>query len=294
METLPALLTLSAVMCYTGQNFFNKCYTNAYQGPGETIGSLFSLVYGLVVGVITLGLGGFRFAPDGATWLLGSCNGVALVLFNRAMIGAGRRGPFTFQSMIAAFSGIIVPMAGLYLLYGDAIAPIRLVGIALMLAAMVGYNAQGLSFSGVKKGYGAYLVLLFIANGAYGLLNAVQQRVESNALHTEMILVTFWVSAVLSGGLLLCEKKSPLRQVFRAGKRAWAFALLSSVCAAFAVNLLMRALRYVPAALLYAINNGGILILLALLNRAVLGERIGKLQWVAIAAAVAALVLMNL
>lgn len=294
METLPALLTLSAVMCYTGQNFFNKCYTNAYQGPGETIGSLFSLVYGLVVGLITLLLSGFRFAPDGLTWLLGSCNGVALVLFNRAMIEAGRRGPFTFQSMIAAFSGIIVPMAGLFLLFGDAIAPIRLIGIGLMLAAMVLYNLHGLSFSGVKKGYGAYLTLLFFANGAYGLFNALQQRLENNALHNEMILVTFWVSAVLSGILLLREKKSPMRQVLAPGRRAWRFALLSSLCAAFAVNLLMLALRHVPAALLYAINNGGILILLALLNRAVLGERIEKLQWAAIAAAVAALVLMNL
>lgn len=56
----------------------------------------------------------------------------------------------------------------------------------------------------------------------------------------------------------------------------------------------MLTLSYVPAAILYPIEAGGILIASTLLSRAVLGETICRHKCIGIAAAVAGLVFTNI
>ncbi|MBR3742658.1 MAG: hypothetical protein IKN04_19755 [Clostridia bacterium] len=64
--------------------------------------------------------------------------------------------------------------------------------------------------------------------------------------------------------------------------------------AAIAINLLMLTLAYVPAAILFPIEAGGILIVSAFLSRGILKEPIGKLRLFSILIAAVSLVLTNL
>lgn len=85
-----ALICTSCILCYTFQTFFNKLYSGAYRGPESAATPVFSVLYGLIVGVSTLAVTGFRFQADAVTWGLGLLNGFVLFAFNLSSINAAR------------------------------------------------------------------------------------------------------------------------------------------------------------------------------------------------------------
>ena len=48
---------------FAGQSLFGRLYSEAYAGKGNA-SAVFSILYGIVVGVITLGINGFVFTPS--------------------------------------------------------------------------------------------------------------------------------------------------------------------------------------------------------------------------------------
>lgn len=288
------ILVICSICCYVGQNFFNKLFSVSWRGEPTLATPVFSVIYGLIVGLGTLATGGFGLAPDWLTLGMGVLNGGVLFLYNLSAVNAARRGPFSFQSMMSAFGNILVPLIFSMTLWGDHLSAVSLCGIGCMLGAFVLYNAKGLRFADAQKGYGLWTLLLFLANGIYSELLSVQQRVEQGGLRQEMIVITFLTSALISLVYLAVIRKKTLREPLHLGKKELAFALASSVCAALAVNMLMITMRYVPATILYAIEGGGILIVNTILSALVLHEKVGKNRAAGILAAAAGLVLMNL
>lgn len=288
------ILVLCSIFCYVGQNFFNKLFSVSWRGDPALATPVFSALYGLIVGLGTLAAGGFRLAPDGLTLGMGVLNGGVLFLYNLSAVNAARRGPFSFQSMMSAFGNILVPLIFSLTLWGDRLSTLQLGGIGCMLAALALYNAKGLRFADAQKGYGLWTLLLFLANGVYSELLSAQQRVELGALRQEMIVITFLTSALISLIYLGTVHKRAQGSPRGLKGRALVFALVSSVCAALAVNMLMITMRYVPATILYAIEAGGILIVNTVLSALVLREKVGKNRAAGILAAAAGLVLMNL
>ena len=55
------VMALFCVLCYTGQNFFNKLYAIHYTGPSGTATPVFAAIYGLLTGIATLIYNGFQF-----------------------------------------------------------------------------------------------------------------------------------------------------------------------------------------------------------------------------------------
>ena len=288
------LLIAAGIVFYTGQGFFNKLFSVSHPADASMVSPVFNVIYGLVVAVGTFVFSGSRFEPDGSTLLFGAANGVTLFLYNYSAIHAAKSGPYTLQSMVSSFGNILIPLIWSLFVWGERISAVKSAGIGCMMLALYLYNGGKISRSGIMRGGSVWFVMVFLANGVYSLLNAAQQRYEAGAFRTDMIIMTFLTTAVLSGACLLFPGNKADVRAFRMPVKAAAFAAASSVCAAAAINTLMMTLALVPAAILYPIEAGGILIAGTLLSRAVLGETIDRHKCLGIAAAAAGLVLTNI
>lgn len=294
MSVTAIFMALFCVLCYTGQNFFNKLYAIHYAGPAGTATPVFAAIYGLLTGIATLAYNSFQFQISGVTLTLGVASGVMLFVFNLSLINASRSGPYAFQSIMMLFGNILLPMLFSVLWWGDRLTKLQLVGIVVMLLSFVIFNLKGLKFDGLKKGYFLWVALLFISNGVYGILLDSQQRLMRQTQRNEMIITTFLVSALISLIYLIVLQGKRAPKAFCMGANNWIFALLSSTCAALAVNILMLALQLVPASILYTVANGGVLVLCALLGTVALHEKLEKHMIAGLAVAVVSLAILGI
>lgn len=290
--SIVALLVL-CIACSIGQTFLNRSFSTAYTGSASAAISVYASLYGLIVGLITLCLTGFRFAPSGITVALGCVNGVVLLLYNLGMVRAGRSGPYALQSIVMLFGSIVVCLVFSAFFWGDRMTLPQLAGIGLMLAAFVVLDSGGIDLHGIKKEYFLWITLLFFTNGLYGVLMDAQQRISPQQ-RNEMIVVTFFSSALLSLVSLAVTQRRRAASAFRMGGAAWAFTVASSVCAAFAVYTLMILLRYIPSYILFTVSNGSVLVLSTLLSAVVLKERITGMTLTGVALSVCSIVLLSL
>lgn len=294
MSIAAMMMSVFCVLCYTGQNFFNKLYAIRYTGPSTAATPVFSAIYGLLTGFATWAYNGFRFQPGAATLALGLLCGGMLFLFNLSLINASRSGPYAFQSIMMLFGNTLLPLLFSVLWWGDRLTALQITGIVVMLLSFVIFNLKGLHFAGLKKGYFLWVGLLFLSNGCYGILMDSQQRVMGKTQRSEMIITTFLISALISLIYLALTQGKQAPKAFRMGGKNWACALCSSICAALAINLLMLALRLVPASILFTVNNGGVLILCALLGTLVFHEKLEKNMVAGLAVAVLSLAILGL
>ena len=287
-------LVIGEILCYLGQEFFSKLFSITHPDKASDVTPIFNVLFGAVVALATWIYNGFRLNPDWITLLIGVINGAALFMYNFSAIHAAQSGPYTLQSIMSAFGNILIPLLVSIIIWSDRLRLIQGIGIALMLAAFVLYNAHDLH--GLKigfKGFG-WFVLVFATNGVYSALNDAQQRIEAGGYRTDMIIISFLTTAVISAVSLIISRNPNVRSAAKMPPRAMLFAVAASVSAAAAINLLMTALNYVPSYLLYPIGSGSLLILNTLLGRIVLKEKIQPLQYIGITAATIAIILTNL
>ena len=270
-------LVIGEILCYLGQEFFSKLFSITHPGKASDVTPIFNVLFGAVVALATWIYNGFRLKPDWITLLIGVINGAALFMYNFSAIHAAQSGPYTLQSIMSAFGNILIPLLVSIIIWSDRLRLIQGIGITLMLAAFVLYNAHDLH--GLKigfKGFG-WFVLVFATNGVYSALNDAQQRIEAGGYRTDMIIISFLTTAVISAVSLIISRNPNVRSAAKMPPRAMLFAVAASVSAAAAINLLMTALNYVPSYLLYPIGSGSLLILNTLLGRIVLKEKIQPL-----------------
>ena len=294
MSIISIILIIILLAGYTAQSFFSKLYSVSYQGKQGCDTPVFSVFYGLIVGLGTLIYNGFSYSPDTFTLIIGILNGATLFFYNISYINSAKRGPYSFQSMMVAFGNIIIPLAFTLTYWGESIKVITIIGIICMLASFVVFNAKGFKFDDAKKGYWLWVILLCIFNGMYSEFVDAQTRHESGALREEMIITTFMTLAIISFIYLLVIQKGKLKPAFSIGKKAFVNALLSSVGAGIAINLLMIVLASVSSAILFPITGGGLLIINAFLGKFALKEKFDKFRIIGIALAAVSLVLVNL
>lgn len=294
MSAISVALAVFCVVCYTGQTFLSKLFSLNYTGPAAAATPVFAAVYGAFTGLVTLAYNGFHFDAAFATVLFGIGNGFVLFFFNLATINASRTGPYAFQSILMLFGNILLPLMFTVLCWGDRLTGLRILGILIMLLSFVLFNMKGLHLSGTKKGYYFWAGLLFLTNGLYGIILDAQQRVMLQMQRNEMIIVTFFTSAVISVCYLLMQGGPKAFAAFRMSGKSWGFTFGSSICAAAAVNSLMLTMRYVPTSVLYTISNGGVLVASSVLSALVFREKLNRWMVIGIAAAVLSLILLSL
>ena len=263
------LLLAATVLLYSGQSLFLRLYNASRNGAGEM---QFTAFYGVCAGLCTLALNGFSFAPGKMTVLLGLINAVVLVVYNVSMSRAGSLGSYAFMMICVLSGGILVPMVYDAFWLGSEFGAMRVTGVALILAAFVIMNLDGLR----EKKSGRYLIwclILFFANGAYGVLMSLQQNAMEFTQRNEMIITTFLGSGIITAIAGLVRAPGGFIKGFRMSARSLLMMCLSAACATVAVNLYLYVMKDINLTVLNVVDNGGVLVVSALLAFVIFREK---------------------
>ena len=281
---------------YSFQSLFTRIYAANYAGPDKTESTaVFSVCYGLFIAFTSLAANGFSFRPSWQTWLFGLLNAAVLFLYNNSMIEAGSRGSYAFMMIFCMYGGILGPALVGTVFLDEQLTGLQIFAVILMLASLVVMNLKGISFKGNTGAYYIWCILLFIANGLYGVIMTLQAEVMRGAERAEMLTILFALSAVTAAAVEIARKRGKkLAEGFHMGKRAALSLLVCGISATAAVNLLMYILPQMESSILYTINNGSGLVLSILYSLILFHERPRKDQIVGMVMAVASIVLIEI
>ena len=187
--------------------------------------------------------------------------------------------PATFMKL-----GVIVPTLTSILAFGEVPRAAQIVGIVLAIAAILLIQLDKGS-ARAKNALG--LVILLVAGGSTDVLSKIYEQMGNSALSDQYLLYTFFVALVLCV-LLAWAKRQKLAIA------DIAFGLLVGVQNYFSARFLLLSLSAVPAVVAYPSYSVGTIVLIALVGRAVFGEKLSRRQMIAMGVILAALVLLNL
>lgn len=296
---LSFLLLLLAIGIYTCQSLAASRFPVYYPGKPERSSYVFSVIYGLSVTIITVAIAlitgaSLHFSP--LTIIFGAVNGLVLATYNQMLLKTSSMGPYSVVMLFLLAGGICFPMF-YNLLRGVNLDLTAWFGIGAMLIAFLLINLPGRGEAKVSGKFLAMCLLLGFVNGLYGIFMDSQQRIMENSENAGMIIMTFGVSALISLLYLIPGGSGSLgariRADFRLSGKSLFWAAASSLSAATAVNLLMLLLGKIPAAIVYAMTNGGVLLCSVVISLLFLHERATPRKLVGLAVGLSAIVLLS-
>lgn len=290
-----ALLVFVMVILYSWQSLFCKLFSANYRCDDASLTSgVFSISYGLFIGLATFLLAGGRFSPSPLTLLFGLMNAVTLLIYNTSMIQAGRTGSYSFQMISMLFGGIVVPMIFNILFLGDSLTLIHFLAILLMLVSFVVMNLDGLSLKGNSRRFIFWCVALFLSNGMYSVFLNLQKINANGAERNEMIMLTFLGMAVLYAIMLGVKNPRALAQGFRFSKKTLVYLLICCISATLACHMMLYMLTLVDATILFTVSNGGILVLSVLYSCILFKEKLSRNQLIGMLLSAVSMVALSL
>ncbi len=289
------LLVGLLVLLYSFQSAFANQYARHYPGEKTYSSQIFSVFFGVIVSLATLVIAGFRFSPSLPTVLLGVVNGAVLVTYNAMLIRASSIGSYAITMIFNLSGGILIPMFWSMIHDGEMLTVWQYLAIGVMLVAFVFLNMEDKKAeTKVSAKFLIACLLLGLANGIYGSLLNTQKSVMSGEESAEMIVMTFFSSAVFAFLLLLIQAGKAALPGFRQTKKSTLFVILASVSAASAVNILMYALGLINVAVLYSLDNGGVLIVSVLWSAVILKEKLNRNKIIGLVLAIAAVFALSI
>ena len=179
--------------------------------------------------------------------------------------------------------GLLVPIAMSLLIFKETPTWMQVAGFAIAIAASVLINLK--KDSG-PKGVGIGLFLMLLLCGCSDAMSKIFEEFGPAALSDRFLFYTFAAATALCAGLVLYKKERP-------GVRELLYGTLIGVPNFFSAKFLLGALTKLPAVVVYPSFSVATLLVVTLAGVVVFRERLSKLQWTAMAAIVAALILLN-
>ena len=296
-----AILIFVIILLYTLQSFVCKLYTDRYPGKSSLASSIFTVVSGCIIALISLAFAGFRLTVEPMTVFFGVLNAVILYGYNVCMAKASQTGSYSILMVFMIAGGIVIPGIVAFFAFGDALSVWQILSMLVIFVSvyLVSYKKEeGASQSSVGGSQKLIFFLscfgLALTNGLYGTLLDVQQRV-TGVEQKETMLITTFVSAVLisSVGMLMRERRGFFRAFRQTGSSLF-FLVLCSICAGLAINLLVLALPLINVTVLYTFDNSGVMLLSVLASCIFFKEKLSPLNTIGCITMCAGLVGMTL
>jgi len=180
--------------------------------------------------------------------------------------------------------GLLVPMVLSVFLFGERPAGLQILGFGIAVGAIVLIQSEKNTAAVQSK---AVLLLVLLAGGGGDAMSKVFEEWGDPALSGHFLLLTF-ASAFVLCLLLMLKKKE------RIGKAELCFGLLIGVPNFFSARFLLLALHTVPAVVAYPTYSVATILVVTLAGIGLFREKLGKKQWLALSAILAALVLLNI
>lgn len=257
---------------------------------GRVKNDLGMLTMNYIVCSLLAGLfGGFQDAFDlgnpqiGATLALGSVNGVLyLGGFMLMQLNIQKNG--VVLSSIFQKLGLLVTLLVSVVFYREIPGAAQTAGFFLAVFAIVLMNYQkGSGSAGSRAG----LVWMLLVGGMADAMSKIFTESGAAAMEAQFLFYTFGVA------MLLCAVCMTVKGQ-RIGAVEAFFGILIAVPNFFATKFLLGALEDLSAVIVYPVFSVGSILVVTLTDLLLFRERLSKRQWIAIAAILVALVLLNI
>lgn len=218
-----------------------------------------------------------------ATLVMGAISGVLYLLgFVLLQVNVSRNGvilPATFMKL-----GLLVPMVMSLVFFGEQPTLPQTIGFCISIAAIVLIHFEKTEQK-TQDRFG--LILLLLAGGGADAMSKVFEELGTPGLSAQYLFYTFGFA------LLLCLLLA-IRSRKKLGKAEILFGLLIGIPNFFSARFLLRALEGMDAVIVYPTYSVTTLLIVTLSGVIFFRERLKTRQWLALAAILAALVLLNL
>lgn len=286
------ILIIVLVSLYSLQTLFCKFYSDNYSGKTELASPVLCVCQSIAIALLSFAFAGFDFKVSIISFLFGTLNAAVLFGYNTSLIKAGERGSYAFMNMMMLFGGIFIPLV--YVSIKDKAFPsiVECIAIVTMIVACVLMNLENIKLGGSKPSYYIFCLLLFIFNGLYGMLLKAQEQYNADESQ-EMIIVTYGLMGVIALVQLFAKEKGKILSAFCFNKKCLLFLILFLIISGLAVNVLVLLLGYLNAAVLYTVDNGGVMMLSALYSITLFKEKATPLKIIGIIIAIASLCVLG-
>ena len=284
-----ALIITGIILFFTTQALLCKKYADLYPGKPSLASPVMTVFCGLAVALTAMALSGFHPAISPTTVWLGLANAAAVVGYYSFLILGAQTGPYSVLIVFSVAGGIVLPPVSAFLFFGERPSLGKIIAIAFILLAvwMVSYKKQE------DRTFTAWFfpacILLALSNGAFGSLLETQQRLTGSVERNAMMAVSYFGLAAVSFVRLLVREKKGVFAAMRQTRVSFVVLLCCAVCMAVASNLLVLAIRYVNATVLYALENAGVMLLTVLASCLLFKEKLSPLNIVGCAIMAAAM-----
>lgn len=289
---MSTFLIVALVLLYSLQTLFCKFYSDNYTGKKELSSPVLCVTQSIAIALISLAFAGFEFKISPLSIVFGALNAVVLFGYNTSLIKAGDRGSYAFMNMMMLFGGIFVPLVYVSISSGEFPSIIECVAIFTMILACILMNIENIKLGGVKASYYVFCLLLFVFNGLCGTLLKVQEQYNANESQ-EMVVISYGLMGIIALIQLFAKEKKNTLSAFRFNKKCALFLTLFLIISGLAVNVLVLLLSYLNAAVLYTVDNGGVMMLSALYSITLFKEKATLLKIIGIIIAVISLCVLG-
>ena len=289
---ISVFLIIALVVLYSLQTLFCKFYSDNYTGKTELSSPVLCVVQSIAIAFLTFVFSGFNFNISWVSLIFGILNAAVLFGYNTSLIKAGERGSYAFMNMMMLFGGIFVPLVYVSVSSGEFPSIVQCIAIFFMIIACLLMNIENIKLNGAKISYFVFCALLFIFNGLYGTLLKAQEQYNSKQSQ-EMIIVSYGFMGVIALLQLIFKEKKYTLKAFCFNKKCAMFLALFLIISGLAVNVLVLLLGYLNVAVLYTVDNGGVMMLSALYSITLFKEKVTPIKIAGIVIAVACLCVLG-
>ena len=180
--------------------------------------------------------------------------------------------------------GLLVPIVVSMLFFHENPTLTQIAGFCIAVFAIVLINMKK-EAAGAHFGIG--LIALLLLSGCTDVTAKVFDVFGSESLSAQYLFYTFFTAFVLCAVLAVRKKERP-------GYQEALYGILIGVPNFFSTKFLLGALAELPAVVVYPSFSVGTMLIVTMTGAAIFRERLSRIQWMALAVIVAALVLLNI
>ena len=180
--------------------------------------------------------------------------------------------------------GLLVPIVASVLFFSEIPTVYQIVGFVIAIGAIILINRN--SEAGGQS-FGIGLIIMLLLSGGADVMAKIFDVLAPQDLSVLYLFYNFATACVLCVVLVIRNKERP-------SYREFLYGTLMGIPNFFSAKFLLASLTQLPAVVVYPSFSVATMLIVTLTGVVAFRERLSKLQWVALAAIIAALVLLNI